>query len=311
MSKPLNILVVAGGRRYSFVERLKARGFKVWAYETSGEVPIASLCEEVLLPTKDDLKKQSEIEDIQAICEFYDIPYVLPLSDKMAVLCSELDNCIGHNRIVAETCYDKKKFDKYMKANYPSYYPGIEGTHIPAPAVIKPRFGNSSKDIRYHEDNGFIVLDDEKDVAQRYITGPEYSVDAYFDKFSSWAAICPRTRDRVAGGEVVDSITVDDRHLIECTRHIGRSLGMTGPACFQYRYDEFAASGCPQLFEINARFGGGCILSMEAGLRMIDYIKCEYYDDYPLYGEAPYKKGLKMRRVFRETFFHEKTDNSV
>ena len=305
--KPLNILIVAGGRRYSFVERLKSRGFKVWAYEISRDVPIESLCEEVITPLFED-----ELEDIRFICKRNDIPYVLPLSDKMAVECSKLDNCIGHNTKVAETCYDKKLFDKYMKSTFPQYYPGIIGTYINSPAIIKPRFGNSSKGISYHTDKSFLILDDEKDIAQQLIGGVEYSVDAYFDKNSSWSAICPRIRERVAGGEVVDSVTTKKRDLIQITRHIGLTMGMTGPACFQYKDDTFASSHqYPQLFEINARFGGGCILSIEAGLRMIDYIRCEYYDDYPLYGEAPYREGLRMRRVFRETFFDEKANNSV
>jgi hypothetical protein len=67
-----------------------------------------------------------------------------------------------------------------------------------------------------------------------------------------------------------------------------------------------ADDGTFKLFEINARAGGGIILSMEAGLDVIEYIKQEYYLEKEVkpIDLNSIKNGLIMRRVNKEFFFN-------
>ena len=74
---------------------------------------------------------------------------------------------------------------------------------------------------------------------------------------------------------------------------------LIGPICFQFMLD----NGSPRIIEINSRFGGGCILSLEAGFPIIDLIKKDYFNLDFDYIPLRCKKNLLMERYFREAFF--------
>lgn len=59
--------------------------------------------------------------------------------------------------------------------------------------------------------------------------------------------------------------------------------------------------------EINARSGGGVILSLEAGFNMIDLLKREYVDGETIEPrDYDWKTGFGMVRYFSEHFYEEK-----
>jgi carbamoyl-phosphate synthase large subunit len=296
----MKILLVGAGRRYSFVERLQREGFQVASLELDKNTPISRLCE--IIPASGDWDKDREfVNELTA----NNLAFILPLNDKATFEFATCPRLIGHDKLVAETCYDKSVFHDFMMVHFPDIFPKASyGDNL----IIKPRFGCSSKGVR--EDvwkyESWVNYDMETEVIQRKIEGVEYSVDTYFTKQGVFTGAVPRTRERVAGGEVIDSRTVYNELLIDTTRIIGNRLSMTGPACFQYIIDK--GTGKPYLFEINARFGGGNILSLEAGFNMIGTMRWEYWNGFDLVFDAGYAKkiswGLLMRRVNREIFFN-------
>lgn len=277
----MNILLLGAGRRVSLIERFITKKFYPAIYELDTHVPASYIAATPLFKSE------------QEACEKY--PWYLACMDKLTTL--GYPNYIGSDQATSVICYDKKQFESFMIANYPEFYPSIDDSNS---YIIKPRFGNSSKGIR--QTNCILNLN-QHEVAQKYIDGQEYSVDCYFSRDNKWIGGVSRVRERVAGGEVIDSTVVMNSQILELTKTIGEQLKMRGPACFQFF---LTRDNMLYIFEINARCGGGIILSIEAGLDIVEYIKQEYYLEKNIkpIDNSIIIDGLMMRRVNREFFFN-------
>lgn len=325
------VLLIAAGRRYSLVQRLIAHNLDVYAIDRDTYCPIRKICEVIVTP---EGSFQAEVDVISQTVKNLNIDIVIPLSDFWAANIDNVD--IDHNKIVGNSavgqiCYDKLLFEIFMNdlkqlcnVHYP--YKRLFSNYI-----LKPRFGNGSKGIKicsWYNPYGAFVSPVAKNgissqyICQRYIRGPEYSVDAYFDKKGKFINCVCRSRDRVDGGEVVNSTMLPHNsrlHMLLAyhTQIIGDALSkyaiqyhllpeyshVGGPMCFQYIYDE--KNDIPYIIEVNARFGGGCILSLECGLDMIQMIIDEYINDKDV-SHWKYKPltPMAMKRVFYETFYY-------
>jgi carbamoyl-phosphate synthase large subunit len=310
------ILLIAAGRRVSFAERLKWHGYQVYSFETDPQCPLANIGE-VDVHCHDPSVLLDEVGQIVEICRKNDIQHILPLNDYWAANSRDITDSdpdliiIGPGYTTANICYDKALLATFMRCpNLKYYYPSYK---LLQDFVIKDRFGNGSKGVEFVHgariDKALFTNRDTK-VIQKRIYGTEYSVDAYFNRNGEMIYCLPRTRDRVAGGEVVDSKVVDPNshtyqrlHII--TNNIGNEIGYTGPACFQFikGHDDRI-----YLIEINARFGGGCILSLQAGFDMIDLFTREYVwnEDISSDWYCSYHRhvNIGMKRVFEETFYN-------
>jgi len=314
------ILLLAAGRRYSFVKLLQEHGLDVYSYELDKRCPIHHICETYI---GNSHSYPIQIHDINRIIEKNNIQLVLPMNDYWSAHASSVftkykdsfTEVVSSESRAAHVCYDKKEFDKVMMAspysiNYPTYRPFFD-------SIAKPQYGNSSIGLvhipwydvltqyRYRLSKDFVV---QRKIDQRV----EVSVDAYFNKSSKFIGGVPRTRDRVAGGEVVDSTVIpfgnkEAKDLLYLTEKIGEHIGLKGPTCFQFMKDQspgyIAEQSEWKLFEINARFGGGCTLTIRSGFDMIQMMINEYIynKDINNYRDFPYT-GLTMKRVFNDTF---------
>lgn len=289
-----NIVLLGAGRRYSFVERLQNHGFNVISIEKEPFAPISKICQ-VFRP-------EGFSEYINTINIDKHNTLILPLIDAETVNKDNYRNClwVGSDHDAAHKCYNKQSFDAFMIDFFPEYYPIV----IPGePIVIKPIFGFASKGISYSIHSNIHIPSDS--FKQRRIQGKEYSVDAYFTREGKYYCCIARTRDRVSGGEVIDSEISKETtiKLAPIVQAVGEKIGLRGPICMQFMIEE--STGNPYLFEINARFGGGCILSLEAGLDMISLIRAEYGYGAILKPSECIIRNLKMRRVNREIFFND------
>lgn len=288
----MKILLLAAGRRYSFVERLIAAGFEVHSVETDKNCPIKDICSVIY---------DESYRSISSYMIKHDIKHILPMNDYWSSfpddrLRQKFQVIGSHINYSGSTCYNKAYLHDFVsKLRWmKGYYPFVD---ILSPAILKPKIGNSSNGvvkIPWYSPKKIRVPKDM--IVQRFCTGTEYSVDAYFNKYGHYINGLARSRDRVAGGEVVNSTTLRNSLLTGICRDLGNSLRLVGPVCFQFIGSD--------LIEINARFGGGCILSLEAGFDMIQIIKEEYFLDQSInhWSDKKFKCGLQMRRVFRETF---------
>lgn len=294
----MKVLLIGAGRRVSLAQRFIAHGFDIYAYETEINCPIASI------GTVIEGKKWSDPNIRQDIVDTIDQikpNLVLPLSDPASPILSS----ISYKGVVTASgrtnaiCLDKQNFEKKLQSR--PYYPSVEKDK---PVIMKPIFGANSKGIMKTSYERWMAIKDHQatHIAQRLVDGFEISVDAYFNKYSKMIDAVPRQRVEVQGGEVSRSVTLSrDAHgVVEITKMVGEEIGLSGPICAQY----IVGDGQSFIMEINARFGGGVILSMEAGFDQIQLLKEEWVENkICLPQQHDWQVGLSMTRYFQEYFY--------
>lgn len=300
----MKVLLIAAGRRVSLAKRFIEHGFDVFSYETEVECPISQFATIIEGKRWADPNVRQHILD--TITEIQP-DLVLPMSDHATPILSSIvykGIVTGSGRTNA-LCLDKKKFEQILQNH--DYYPSVEEG---MPVILKPIQGANSKGLHRFSYEDYLKYKSEYEdthVAQRCIDGFEISVDAYFNKFSKMIDAVPRKRVEVQGGEVSRSTTLPRNAygVTELTRQVGERFGIVGPACAQYIVD----NNKPYIMEINARFGGGVILSLEAGFDQIKLLKEEWVDgNVPSPTPHEWKANLSMTRYFQEYFYGDNNE---
>jgi|GEM_PF-2401448 len=304
----INVLFVGGGRRVSLAERFIQKGCKVFAYETDLNSPISKIATVIAgLRWKDP----ELLEHLNFTCMQNNINLIIPLQDEAIPLCCKVSTAKCPAKLEsAEICYDKKKFEEFFQyaTEYP-YYNADE--NVDDKIIAKPRFGFNSKGITicFPDDLMWKWGDDllEHNVIQRYVEGKEYSVDCYFNKSSDLIDFVPRQRVSVQGGEVVQSITISRKDVLynkfgQFISEWFKKIKAVGPYCIQF----IEKDNNIYIIEANARFGGGVILSLEAGFDIIELILSEYLYNTKIEQQLPiWKENFSMTRYFSEHFYND------
>lgn len=316
--KELSILFLGGGKRVSMARHFQETGarmgikVKIYSYELTSQVPIASVGEVIVgkrwkdPDLMDDLRKTIVERGIDIVLPFVDPAIAVASRIREAgwafAPVSDMDIC--------ETFYSKDKASRWFELHgvpQPRVFGGLPDAF---PVILKPDCGSASKGIKICNDAQEFAAE-ISDEAQQYLVQEyiknaiEYTVDCYVDIHGQPISIVPRKRLETAGGEAVRSITVRDERLISLSRRILAQGNFRGPITLQFIEDP--ADGRLMVMEINPRFGGGAVTSICAGSKAIesllhDYrgIKCEPVTDW--------EDGLLMTRYFQEVIFH--ADNS-
>ena len=296
----MKVLFLAAGRRVSLAKYFIKHGFDIYSYETEINCPISTVATIILGKMWNDPDiKNHIIETINNI----NPDIILPLSDHATTILSDINNkgIITASKQANEICLNKKKFEEYLKDYY--FYPNIDIDHK---IILKPIYGANSKGIKIIDSMDYAINEKEyatNYIAQRLIEGFEISVDAYFNKLSQMVDAVPRKRIEIQGGEVSRSITLDRNayNVYKLTKEIGEQIGLVGPVCAQYIIDK---DNKAYIMEINARFGGGVILSLEAGFDQIQLLKDEWiYNKSCVPQQYNWKLNFGMVRYFQEYFY--------
>ncbi|SPJ23666.1 ATP-grasp domain-containing protein [Palleronia abyssalis] len=142
------------------------------------------------------------------------------------------------------------------------------------PLFAKPIAGSASRGLM-KIDGAKDIPDrfDEPTILQEYLEGPEYTVNVFVDKHGSLRTTVPHLRLSVRAGEVEKGRTVRDPRFARIARRLVDALpGPQGVMCFQMIDD---VTRGPQVFEINARFGGGFPLADHAGAHFARWLLAE------------------------------------
>ncbi len=148
---------------------------------------------------------------------------------------------------------------------------------LPRPAVLKPRDGSAGRGIRFLRGPGDLPpdLDRTRYVAQRHLSGPEYTTTLYVDRTGRVRGAVTHRRVRVRGGEVEKGEVVDDPGFARLAERVAAALpDPYGVLCFQTIVGEDG----PRVFEVNARFGGGFPLADRAGAPFARWLVQEALD---------------------------------
>lgn len=305
--KNLSILFLGGAKRVSLAERFliagKGLGFKtkVFSYELQKKVPFTEVGEVIIGKLWDD---QDVYIDIKRILSEKNISIVVANIDPATIVLAKFNEMFPELDLIttnAETC--KIFLDKH-EMNYNCVKHGINTIPLSNddyPIFIKPRQGSASKGTflikdQIYKDYIFSKMDDDQYIVQKYIDGIEYTVDAYVSRGGDFIGAVPRIRTSVTSGESTTATIVEDDEILEQTEHILTKFNLIGPLTLQ-----FIRSGNELYFlELNPRFGGGVIASIEAGFDIPKLM----LQDYLWENIKPQKnyKRLIMTRCYREVF---------
>lgn len=308
-SKLLNVLFLGGAKRVSLAERFlksaKKMGINlnIFSYEIDKNVPISNFAQIIIGLRWND---KEILDHLLQVISKYNINMILPFVDPAVLILAKLKTKIKDVFIpvssekVCNTFFDKIEANNWFIKN---------GLLTPEetdklPLIAKPRKGSASKgiiiiqskeELKYFDDN----FNQKEYLIQKFIKGEEYSVDCYVSVKGEILSIVPRRRLEVTSGEVTKSVTVRDNEIISLTFKILKTESFIGPITIQFIRE--LESRRLFVIEINTRFGGGVILSIEAGVDIFSILLKDYFDisNKPVYD---WKENLLMTRAYREFF---------
>jgi carbamoyl-phosphate synthase large subunit len=211
---------------------------------------------------------------LRALCDEFGVGAVVPLTDldlevlAVARAADELPAFVPDPEIARRT------FDKYethlllSRLGLPSPPTVLPGDAVGAfPVMVKPRWGSGARSIHRADDERaaefFVDYVREPTMIQRYMDGPEFSVDVLCDLQGRCLNAIPRTMIESRGGESIKGTVIDDAELIELGRRASEALGVRGPATIQAFRDREIGLG---ITDVNTRFGGAFPAPMYAAL---------------------------------------------
>jgi carbamoyl-phosphate synthase large subunit len=216
----------------------------------------------------------SYVPALVALCEEFGARAVVPLTDldlevlAVAREAGELPAFVPKPEIARAT------FDKYEahllleRLGLPSPPTVLPGEKITAfPVMVKPRQGSGARSIHRADDETaaafFVDYVDEPTMVQRYMDGPEFSIDCLSDLEGRCLNAIPRTMIESRGGESIKGTVIADPELIELGRRVVETLTVRGPCTVQVFRDKEIGLG---ITDVNTRFGGAFPAPMYAAL---------------------------------------------
>ncbi|MET0309784.1 MAG: ATP-grasp domain-containing protein [Sphingomonas sp.] len=282
--KRLTMLVTSAGRRVGLLQAFR-RGAEQLGVELDLlacdlEPELSAACHVAdsafAVPSADD---DGYVESILAICRRRRVQLVVPTIDpELAPLAEAKDRFAALGIVVAasapsviDIARDKLKTAEFLTAHD---IPGPRTATLANvrknpgswtwPVLLKPRHGSSGRSVSVVQTPVDLPLhEDEPMIVQTLLRGEEWTVSFYIDDAGRLRAVVPHRRIKVRAGEVEKGVTRRAPRLIEIGERIAASLpGARGVLCYQAMV---APDGTANVFEINARFGGGYPLADHAG----------------------------------------------
>ena len=301
----MNILLTSVGCMgyVGLIKAFQEQGHKVFGTDCDENAVGFKFCDDFyLLPHGDD---EDYVETVLRACVHYDIDLIVPSSDNEILK-------IGQNREVF-TSVGYKTFLPSSDSlricdNKRLFYEGLDNWNIPHPAVhslleaefpaiVKPEVGKGSSGVRkvLSLDDTPFLSDDY--IIQDFIVGDEYTVDILADESSNIVSAVKRKRAAIESGISIQAEVVEiseEEQLI--FSELNARLNMVGIYCLQYIKNDTGI----YILEINPRFGGGSILSIQADPSIIpNYLNLAMGEPATLVSNP---KHIKMKRYYAEVY---------
>jgi carbamoyl-phosphate synthase large subunit len=305
--KLINILFLGGGKRVSLAERFISAGLKLgikintFSYELEKKVPFLLVGKVIIGKTWLD---KTIYDDLIQIIDERKITIIIANVDYATLVLAELNSkypnlgLISSDAITCKIFLDKLKMQNHCDELSIKIIP-LSANKFPM--FLKPRMGSASKGIYRVNDEQYLnyllkQIEESNYVKQKYIEGIEYTVDAYVSKNGKFVGAVPRIRHNVTAGESTTSIIIYDKEILNFTKEILGKFNLRGPITLQF----IRTKKDLYFLEINPRFGGGVIASIEAGfdipkIMIQDYLDVQLSNKYKI-------KPVIMTRCYREAF---------
>jgi len=320
----MNVLFTSAGRRVELIrcfhkayQQLGLKG-NIIAIDNDPLAPALQVASRFYVVPK--LTSPSYLTTIVEVCRREKIQMIFPLIDPdIPVLAQhrhELETVgarvLAVSQEAAKTTADKwmtYQFFRRLDVHTPRTWLAEEVNYVDFeyPVFIKPRFGSAGK-------NTFMVCNERElsfflnyvpdPIVQEYLPGPEITNDIICDFDGNILAVVSRKRIEVRWGEVAKGITIYDSSIIDNCVRVAKKLKAIGPITVQCIFKD----GVPHFTEINARFGGGVPLGIEAGVDSPCWLLAKAAGiEVKIPPLGSYKVGLTLTR-FDDSFFLSKED---
>jgi carbamoyl-phosphate synthase large subunit len=171
------------------------------------------------------------------------------------------------------------------------------------PCIVKPASGRGSRGVYKAENSDELEMFRpriQNPLVQEFLSGRECSVDTLADLNGKPLSIVPRFRLEVESGVAIRGVTFYDEELIRTCKRIVEEFRLMGPACIQC----IECEGKFKFTEVNTRFGGGSILSMEADPSIVSNIVRMARRKKPIPSKG-FASGLVMLTYYSTVFVLE------
>ena len=275
----MNILFTSAGRRVELMQAFRKASqdtgipLTLFGADMNPHAPALAFCDRaVIVPA---IRDSEYLPTLRRVCRENGIDALIPTIDTdLLLLAQNRDSFTDTNVIISDPekvalCRDKRLTAAYfhsvgLKSPLPvDDYRKYEGGF---PAFIKPRDGSSSifaYKVKEADELEAYARQVPDYIIQPFISGTEYTVDAFCDFEGNPILITPRIRLAVRSGEVLQTrIDQDDRIIDEMKRLIADYRPRGQITVQLIRQD---GTGDDYFIEINPRFGGGAPLSIKAG----------------------------------------------
>ena len=269
--RDVGVLLTGVGKRYDIVSAF-AQHATVVAADPNPLAPAQYAAHHrCAVPRIDDA---GYVAALASLCERYDVGAVVPLTDLDLEVLAQARAAGRLPALVPDPEIARATFDKYeahlllSRLGLPSPPTVLPGERVESfPVMIKPRRGSGARSIHRADDAGaaafFVDYVDEPTMVQKFMDGPEFSIDTLSDLGGRCLNAIPRTMIESRGGESIKGTVIADPELIELGRRVVERLGVRGPCTVQAFRDKDIGLG---ITDVNTRFGGAFPAPMYAAL---------------------------------------------
>jgi carbamoyl-phosphate synthase large subunit len=257
------ILLTGVGKRYDIVSAF-AQHATVVAADPNPLAPAQYAADHRFAPPL--IKDPDYVPSLRRVCDEHAVGAIVPLTDldietlAQARVDGQLPEALVPGPETATATYDKYAAHLTLsELDLPSPPTVLPGEPVDAyPVMLKPRRGSGADSIhKAHdaEEAAFFAryLRDKDPMVQRFMDGPEFSIDCLSDTEGRCLNAIPRTMLESRGGESIKGTVIADRELIELGRDVVEALGVRGPCTVQVFRDREIGLG---ITDVNTRFGG-------------------------------------------------------
>lgn len=317
--RTLNLLLLNAGRRVELVHYLRAAFAKLGVAGRIITTDISPLNPawylgdaRYILPKVED-SEAALVDCILDLCAREQVNVILPLIDLDLLTMArhrETFRARGVQVIVSgirtiETSNDKREMSRFVQAqgfDTPALFDLDSAKAHGLPLFLKPRRGSGAADshkLNSTDELEFYARRDPTALIQEYIQGIEYTTDIFSDWAGRAVVAVPRRRLKVKAGEVSIGKVERVPRLEAICLALADALESIGPMNIQaiLRDNRFYVT------DINARFGGGVPLSIEAGAPMLEWVVQMGLQEPLQTDNLKLDEGLVMMRYDQSTFF--------
>jgi carbamoyl-phosphate synthase large subunit len=265
------VLLTGVGKRYDIVSAFAQHAIVVAADPNPLAPAQYAAHHRYAVPRIDDA---GYVPALRSLCERHGAVGVFPLTDLDLEVLAQAQEDGQLAAIVPGVQTARATFDKYEThlllerlglPSPPTVLPGEPVEHFPV--MVKPRWGSGARSIHRAADAAeaefFVAYIEEPTMIQRWMDGPEFSIDCLSDLEGRCLNAIPRTMIESRGGESIKGTVIRDEELIALGQRVAEALGVRGPCTIQVFRDREIGLG---ITDVNTRFGGAFPAPMFAAL---------------------------------------------